>query len=356
MSRVRLVTVATVSLAVIQPPVRAALFANVAHILEMRAIERPARLLKLNANRMTDVVVSRHLEREIFTAPETQSLAEALWFAQLSEDARPDSRAAFFLARLNAMLGDEPRALEALERSSPADAPAQWTVLRAVLNERLGAHDPGDDWSIDGDASASYFVDLSLYLSERRDVQGAGESLRRALRYARSPGAIYVANYRMALHKMYGWSQPEASLPYFRSAERQLMFVSVRPADEFGLRLSYGHALINAGHFADAVAQVSRAAALDPQSPHAHELLGRAYLDMGSPSVARVAYAKSLRLYAESRSNVPGYTYWGFGQTELAVGDRVRAKELLELAVHAGVDPDLRAHIVSVLADLHKSQ
>ena len=350
--RANFISPAVALLIVLQPSVKSALFANVAHIFEIRAIERSVRLLRFDANRATDIVVSQHLEGEVFSLSERRALAGALRFARLAKAASPNSRNAFVLARLYALLGEEGHALEELEGPPPSDQSGHWTVLAAVLNERIGAHGARDYWSIDGDASASYFLDRSRYLSERDDVLGADESLLRAVHYARSPGAAYLANYRMGLNKMYALNQAEASLPYFRSAERWLGLGPIRAADEFDLHLSYAHALINAHHAYEAISQATRAVELDPESASAHQFLGRAYLDTGSPSQAQIAYASSLRLYAKARLATPGYTYWGLGQTKLALGEKAQAIEVLKLALQAGVDPNLRAYIVGLLADL----
>lgn len=347
--------VVAVLLVVAQPGTRAVFLTNVARIFEIHAIERPARTLKLDANRATALIVSQHLEREVFASSAQQSLARALRFARLSEAALPDSRNAFGVARLNALLGDHTRALEELDRRPPPDLAGQWAVLVATLNERMGTRDGRDDWSIEGDTSASYFLDLARYLSERGDLPAADRSLLLAVRYAHSPGAVYVANYRMALHKMYGLNQAEASLPYFSHADSLRTLVPPALEDAFGFHFSYAHALLNAHRFPDAVAHASRAVTLNSQDPHAQEVLGRAHLDTGNLAQARRAYTSSIKLYEASHLPVPGYTYFGLGQTEFALGDRVRAREMFARALEGDVHDEMRTYITGFLAGLDNS-
>ena len=344
-----------VLLVVTQPGTTSAFLTNLSRIFEIRASERPLRRLEVDANRAAALVVSQHLEREIFTPPERRSLAAALRFARFSETVSPDSRTALAAARLYAFLGDQAQALEELDGQPPADRAGQWAVLAATLSERTGTRAARDDWSIGGDTSASYFLDLSRYLSQRGDLSAADESLLRAAGYARSPTTVFVVNYRIALHKMYGLNQPEASLPYFSHAESLRALVPPVVEDAFGFDLSYAHALLNARRFSDAVVHARRAVDLNARDPHAQELLGRAYLDTGNLLEAKRAYTASITLYEASHTPVPGYTYFGLAQTDFALGDRLLAKETFERALQGGVPDELRAYITGFLAGLDQS-
>lgn len=338
-------------LLLLQPEARAALVGNVAHVLELRAMQRPASGLRMDANRTTEIVLFEHAEAGLLTAPERNALARAVPFARLAQRADPDANTTLLLARLHALLGNDAAALEDLKA-----APRRWpsghaAVLAAVLHERSGAVD-ADAWRADGDASAAYFLDLARYRVERQETQAVGEALLRALLYARSPAVVYSANYRMALHTMYTLNDAAASLPYFRAADTQRTSARSSSADEIAFRLSYGHALVNAHRSVDALPELDAAAALDPQNPRAHELMGRAQLDSGDPSRARVAYVTSVRLYAASGVPVPVYTYWGLAQTYVALGDARSAREMLRLGLQSTTVPDMTAAMTALMATL----
>jgi Flp pilus assembly protein TadD len=61
-------------------------------------------------------------------------------------------------------------------------------------------------------------------------------------------------------------------------------------------RLALGHALLQAGQAAAAVAELEKAASLEPRMQQAHYLLGRAYKALGRTQDAEAAFARVQKL------------------------------------------------------------